>query len=244
MRKSMAVVVIGAFISLGAGYAEKLSISGYIGTSSMSAASKVNVVLYLKDKDQPVDSVQTNFFGRYKFNDLGPGTYVVKVGRITREVVLVKKSMRIDIDLSAEDGTMDYAKGAAASTTAGTPAQPVGPNDASLMQAMAAEYYHFSGSTERKVMLCADGRYFGAAESSYSGTSTDSLGNQTSGFGAASQSRSGGRWTVQGSQGQGTITFSGNDGRQSQLRFQSTGERGCFSFNGTTFCASGPARCP
>jgi hypothetical protein len=182
--------------------------------------------------------------GRYKFNDLEPGTYVIKVGKITKEVVLVKKSMRIDIDLSATDGTMDYAKGAAASAGSGTSAQPVAPNDANLMQAMAAEYYHYSGSTERKVMLCADGRYFGAAESSYSGTSTDSLGNQTSGFGAASQSRSGGRWTVQGSQGQGTITFSGNDGRQSQVRFQSAGERGCFSFNGTTFCVSGPARCP
>ncbi len=219
--------------------ADKLSIAGFIGNSSTSPASRVNVVLYSKDTDKVVDSVQTNFFGRYKFQDVQPGTYIIKVGKISQEVVLVKKSLRVDIDLSAQDGTMNYAKGAAAAGTA----QPAGPNDPDLMQAMAGEYYHFSGSTERKVMLCPDGRYFGAAESSYSGSSTDSLGNQTSGFGAASQSRSGGRWTIQGTQMQGTITMSGNDGRQSQVRYQSTGERGCFTFNGNTFCVSWPARC-
>ncbi len=228
-------------VAPGAFSAEKLNISGYVGTSSTSAAPRVNVVLYSKDTGQPVDSVQTNFLGRYKFNEVPPGTYVIKVGKVTREVVLVKKSLRIDIDLSAQDGVMDYAKGAAAA--AGTQAQPVGPNDPNLMQAMAGEYYHFSGSTERKVMLCPDGRYFGAAESSYSGSSRDSLGNQTSGFGAASQSRSGGRWTIQGTQTQGTIVMSGNDGSRSQVRYQSTGERGCFTFNGNTFCVSGPARC-
>jgi hypothetical protein len=60
----MAMIIVCSFIGFGAVFAEKLTISGYIGTSSMSAASKANVVLYLKDKEQPVDSVQTNFFGR------------------------------------------------------------------------------------------------------------------------------------------------------------------------------------
>ncbi len=242
-----AMIALVAFVCLSlfpprscsAASADKLNISGFIGNSSTSPASRVNVVLYSKDDGKIVDSVQTNFFGKYKFPDVQPGTYIIKVGKIAQEVVVVRKSMRIDIDLSAQDGTMDYAKGAAAAGAA----QPAGPNDPNLMQAMAGEYYHFSGSTERKVMLCPDGRYFGAAESSYSGTSTDSLGNQTSGFGAASQSSSGGRWTVQGDQTQGTITMSGNDGRQSQVRYQSTGERGCFKFNGNTFCVSGPARC-
>jgi hypothetical protein len=219
--------------------ADKLNIAGFIGTSSTSAASRVNVVLYSKDKDKIVDSVQTNFFGRYKFEDVEPGTYLIKVGKMAKEVVIVKKSMRIDIDLSASDGTMDYAKGAAS----GTAAQPVGPNDETLMQAMAAEYYHYSGSTERKVMLCPDGRFLGSSESSYSGTSRDGLGNENLAWGTASQGRSGGRWTVQGTQTQGTIILSGNDGKQSQVKYQSTGERGCYSFNGNTFCVSGPARC-
>ncbi len=218
---------------------EKLNISGYVGTSSTTPASRVNVVLYSKDKDKVVDSVQTNFFGKYKFADVEPGTYLVKVGKLAKEVVIVKKSLRIDIDLSAPDGEMDYMKSAAS----GTAAQPVGPNDENLMRAMAAEYYHYSGSTERKVMLCPDGRYMGSHESSYSGSSTDSLGNQNMAWGSASQGRSGGRWTIQGTQTQGTITMSGNDGKQSQVKYQSTGERGCFTFNGNVFCVSGPARC-
>jgi len=220
--------------------AEKLNIAGYVGTSSTAPAYRMNVGLYSKDKDKIVDSVQTNFFGRYKFEGVEPGTYLVKVGKISKEVVVVKKSMRIDIDLSASDGTMDYAKGAAAS---GTAAPPIGPNDDALMRAMAAEYYHYSGSTERKVMLCADGRFFGATESGYSGSSRDSLGNENLAWGSASQGRSGGRWTVQGTQMQGTIILNGNDGKQSQVKYQSTGERGCYSFNGNTFCVSAPARC-
>jgi hypothetical protein len=138
---------------------------------------------------------------------------------------------------------MDYSKSAAASASS-QPAQPAGPNDASLMQAMAAEYYSYSGSTERKVMLCPDGRYLNASESSYSGTSSDSLGNQTLGWGAANQKSGSGRWVIQGTQQQGTITLSANDGSQSQVRYQSTGERGCYTFNGNTFCVSGRPRCP
>ena len=138
---------------------------------------------------------------------------------------------------------MDSGKSAAAAPAPSQPAQVSGPNDGSLMQAMAAEYYSYSGSTERKVMLCADGRYFNQSESSYSGTSNDSLGNQNMAWGTASQRSGAGRWVIQGTQQQGTITLSGNDGTHSQVRYQSTGERGCFSFNGTTFCMSGPPRC-
>jgi hypothetical protein len=82
--------------------AELYTISGFVGNSSTSAASRVNVVLYSKDTEKNVDSVQTNFFGKYTFKDVAPGTYLVKVGKISQEVVVVKKNLRIDIDLSAE----------------------------------------------------------------------------------------------------------------------------------------------
>lgn len=224
--------------------ADGFSISGFVGTSSTSAASGVNVVLYSKDTEKNVDSVQTSFFGKYTFKNVVPGTYLIKVGKISKEVVVVKRNMRVDIDLSAEGGVMDYGKSAPAPTGASPQAaQPAGPNDTSLMQAMAAEYYSFSGSTERKVMLCGDGRYFNASESSYSGKSSDSLGNQNLAWGTANQRSGAGRWVVQGNQQQGTITLSANDGSRSEVRYQSTGERGCFRFNGTTFCVSGPPRC-
>jgi hypothetical protein len=222
--------------------ADIYKISGFVGTSSTSAASGMNVVLYSKDSNKNVDSVQTNFLGRYTFKDVAPGTYLIKVGKISKEVVVVKKNLRIDIDLSAEDGVMDYGKSAAVPSSSKA-APPAGPNDASLMQAMAAEYYSYSGSTERKVMLCPDGRYFNTSESSYSGTSSDSLGNQNLAWGTGNQRSGSGRWSIQGTQQQGLITLSGNDGSSSQVQYQSTGERGCFRFNNNTFCKSGPPRC-
>ncbi len=220
---------------------DKLNISGYVGNSSTSAAPGLNVVLFIKDKPDPVDSVSTNFLGRYKFNNLMPGTYVVKVGKVSREVVLVKKSIRMDIDLSAEGGVMDYAKGAAASAPVGGAA--AGPSDPALLQAMSGSWYSYSGSTERKVMLCPNGIYYNASESSYSGTMRDGLGNQTGAWGTANQNRGQGRWSVQGNQQQGVITLVEKDGSQSQIRYQSTGEKGCFTFNGTTFCYAGVPNC-
>jgi len=200
-------------------------------------------VLYSEADKKNVDSVQTNCVGKDSFKNVAPGTYLVKVGKISKEAIVVKSNLRIDIDLSAEDGTMVYGKSQAAAPGSSQPAGASGPNDGSLMQEMAAEYYSYSGSTERKVMLCADGRYFNASESSYSGTSSDSLGNQDMAWGAANQRSGAGLWTIQGNQQQGTITLSGNDGSRSEVRYQSTGERGCFKFNGTTFCMSGPPRC-
>jgi hypothetical protein len=227
------------------------TISGFVGRSSTAAASGVNVVLFSVDDNKNVDSVQTGLFGKYTFKNVGPGTYRIKVGKISREVVIVKKNLRVDIDLSADDGVMDYTKPATSATSSETAqtaqaaqaAQPAGPNDDSLMRAMAAEYYSYSGSTERKVMLCPDGRYFNASESSYSGTSSDSLGNQNLAWGSANQKSGAGRWVVQGTQQQGTIILTGNDGSRSQVQYRTTGERGCYRFNGTTFCVSGPPRC-
>jgi len=223
----------------------RFTISGFVGNSSTSVAPRQSVVLYSKDSGREVDIVQTNFLGKYTFKDVMPGIYSIKVGKISRDVAVVKKNLRVDINLGSEDGAMDYGKSTAPSNppSPSGKSQAAGPSDASLMQAMAAEYYSYSGSTERKVMLCADGRYYNASESSYSGTSSDSLGNQTLAWGSAGQRRGEGRWTVQGTQQRGTITFIGNDGTSSQVQYQTTGERGCFTFNGTTACVSGPPRC-
>jgi hypothetical protein len=233
--------------------ADSYTVSGFVGTSSTSAASGVDVDLYSKDTGKNIDSVRTGFFGKYTFKNVMPGSYLIKVGKISKEVVVVRKNVRMDIDLSTSDGAMDYGKSPVSQPSgsgetvspSGAPqaASPSRPNDASLMHAMAAEYYSFSGSTERKVMLCADGRYFNASESSYSGTSSDSLGNQNLAWGAANQKSGSGRWVVQGNRQQGIISLTGNDGSHSEVRYQSTGERGCFRFNGTTFCVSGPPRC-
>ena len=214
-------------------------VSGFVGTSSTSAANGVNVVLIDKATGTPVDSVSTGIFGKYTFKNVKPGSYLVKVEKIVRAVTVVQKDIRMDIDLSAPGGAMDYMKGAMQQQQQQGGAAPPGPSDTALQQAMAGEYYSYAGSTERKLMLCPQGTFWDSRESSYSG----SFGTNQGGWGAASQGRGSGSYSIQGNEQGGTITFSYKSGKRSQTRFRSTGERGCYSFDGTTFCYSGPARC-
>ena len=214
---------------------EGFKVSGYVGTSSTSAATGINVVLIDKAAGTPVDSVSTNFLGRYKFANVQPGTYIIKAEKVTREVTVIGKDIRMDIDLSAPGGVMDYMKGAMRQSSA----PPAGPSDPALQQAMAGEYYSYTGSTERKLMLCPGGTFFDSKESSYSG----SFGTNQGGWGAASQGGGSGSFAIQGSQQSGTITFSYKGGKRTQARYQSTGERGCYKFDGVPFCYSGAPRC-
>jgi hypothetical protein len=216
---------------------EGFKVSGYVGTSSTSAATGINVVLLDKATGAPVDSVSTNFLGRYKFSNVPPGTYIIKAEKVTREVTVVKKDIRMDIDLSAPGGVMDYMKGA--TQQAGSSAPPAGPSDPALQRAMAGEYYSYAGSTERKLMLCPNGTFFDSRESSHSG----SFGTGQGGWGAASAGAGSGTYAIQGNQQSGTITFSYKGGKRSTARYQSTGERGCYKFDGTPFCYSGAPRC-
>ncbi|MBZ5516277.1 MAG: carboxypeptidase-like regulatory domain-containing protein [Acidobacteriia bacterium] len=221
---------------------EGFKISGFVGTSSTTAASGVNVVLIDKATGRPVDSVSTGVFGRYSFKNLTPGTYVVKAEKVVREVTVVGKDIRMDIDLSAPGGTMDYMKGAVQQQQRQQQqgnAPAAGPSNPGLQRAMAGEYYSYTGSTERKLMLCPNGTFYDSRESSYSG----SFGTDQGGWGAASAGAGSGSYAIQGSEQSGTITFSYKGGKRSTARYQSTGERGCYRFDSTPFCYSGAARC-
>ena len=94
------------------GNKDGFKVSGFVGTSSTSAANGVNVVLIDKATGTPVDSVSTGIFGKYTFKNVKPGTYIVKAEKVRREVTVVQKDIRMDIDLSAPGGEMDYMKGA------------------------------------------------------------------------------------------------------------------------------------
>ncbi|MCK5736149.1 MAG: hypothetical protein KAH21_06695, partial [Spirochaetaceae bacterium] len=121
-------------------------------------------------------------------------------------------------------------------------AAATGPTDPALAKWIAGEYYSYQGSTERKLMLCPGGVFYDSHESSYSGSSTDSLGNQTSAFGTANQGSGNGRWAIQGNKQSGTITFSykGKGARKKQYR--SIGDN-CFMIGGVKYCYNGAARC-
>jgi hypothetical protein len=272
MRKAVALFLV--LIAAGAFAQEKaktklFKVSGFVGKSTSEAAPGVSVVLIHKDSGNVVGTDQTNFFGKYTIKNVPPGVYVLQVEKIQRTLGVKDKNVRLDIDLSAEAGMMDYAKtgveminkeneakaavGAAAGAAAagapggapaaGAPVQPPGPTDPRMMNEMAGEYYHYSGSTEKKIMFCPEGTFFDSSESSYSGRSSDSLGNQTMAWGQASENKGSGQWSIQGNAQSGTITLAYKSGKRVEMRYVAGPEKGCFKFNGTIFCYSGAAKC-
>jgi len=245
----------GVLVAAGApafGAKDTFNISGFVGRSSNEPASKV-VVKLLDESGKVLDMAQTGFFGRYRFEKLKPGLYVLQVGELKLEALLKNKDLRLDINLSAKDGQMRYFKAedvaaavsgtAAGGTTAGAATGPApGPNDPQLMQAMAGSYWSYQGSTETKLMLCPNGSFFDSSESSYSGRSADQLGNQTMAWGAAGQSGSRGKWSVQGGQRQGTIQLVYKDGKTATVQFRAIDQQ-CYQFSAKTLCRVGPPQC-
>ncbi len=218
-------------------------IEGYVGRGSTTAAPGEQVVLLSATTGEPMATAQTNFFGKYGFHGLPAGSYRVQAGSISRDVILVNKNVRLDIDLNAEDGRMDYAKSAIESAMKGATGNP-GPTDPAMMQQMAGTYWGYSGSTESKLTLCPDGRFNDYSESSYSGTSTDGLGNQTMAWGAAGQNQGAGRWSIQGNVQQGAITVAYSGGKTRTIQYRAGSDTGCFYFDGRQLCRTGDADCP
>lgn len=108
-----------------------------------------------------------------------------------------------------------------------------------LARQIAGIWWGYAGSTERKIGLCPGGAYQDYSESSYSGGSSDSLGNQSMAWGAAGQSGGVGTWNIQGDYQQGLILVQYNNGSQITIRYQQCGETGCLLFNGNKLCRAG-----
>lgn len=121
-------------------------------------------------------------------------------------------------------------------------AAPSGPNDPELQRWITGSYYSFTSSmvvsaaSERKLVLCADGRFQVAGEFSASGADAE--------WGAASQHGNAGRWTISGNRQAGTITLSYPGGRTQTLRYQveSQAEQ-TMLFDGIKFAYAGVAQC-
>ena len=225
-----------------------LKIEGFVGQSSTVPAASETVKL-LDGTGKIVDMDQTNFFGKYKFDKLVPGYYIIQVRKIKKEVLLKDKKIRMDIDLSAATGSMNYFTAGQGSATSpqssGKPAGGFGSSggDQGLMRQMSATYYGYSGSTETKAALCLNGAYYDTSESSYSGNSSDSLGNQTMAWGAANQGQGKGSWTAQGTVQQGVLNIRYANGDDTKVEYRAIDNAGCYTFNAVTMCRSGPANC-
>lgn len=252
-KADLLVVITFAFLltTTGTVYGKKgFSIKGFIGNSPTQAAPNTTVELLDANSGKVIDGMATNFFGKYKFSGLTPGVYILKVGAVQKKVYVKEKNVRMDIDLSAAGGTMDYAghlikeqqKSAPQKPGTASPGSPDKPNDTTLAAQIAGTWWGYSGKTERKIGLCPDGSYMDYTESGYSGRSFDGGGNETMAWGSASQRGGTGTWVIQGDGQKGTIYVRYNNGTQATLNYQQCGELGCLLFNGHKLCRSS-ARC-
>jgi len=220
------------------------SISGFVGKSPVMPAAGETVALVDARNNRRLMNVVTNFFGKFSFKGLPQGDYRLFIGKIQREVSLRGRNIRLDIDLSAPEGKMDYLgyhlKAAQQDSQPTSAAAPTGPHNPQLAQEIAGIWWGYSGSTERKIGLCPNGVYQGYTESSYSGSSYDSSGSQTMAWGAAGQGGGAGRWTISGNTQQGTVHIRYNNGNQANLQYQQLGNPGCLMFDGNKLCRSGP----
>jgi len=223
------------------------TIHGYVGNSTTAAAPNVIVMLFDAETSKPVASDNTNLFGNYKFEHLQPGHYFIKVGEVSMETLIIDKNQRIDIDLSAKGGVMNYAAGAmeelsksAKSVT--PPGQPGGDQD--LAKKITGKWYSYSGTStlsggggsESQLAFCADGSYSDNYESGYYGSSN------VAGYGTASQQGGSGSWSVDGNAEGGTITVTRADGKTVQIKWQVSDDKGCLLFDGRLHCYNGECK--
>jgi len=217
------------------------TISGYVGKTPTVPAPGETVLLIDGRSQQTIESAVSNFFGKYTFKGLLAGHYIIRVGKVNRDIFLRSDDIRLDIDLSAPDGKMDYMGHQLKEVEkkpGGVKASPTGPNDQRLAAQIAGIWWGYSGSTERKIGLCPDGSYHDFSESGYSGRMHDSGGYQTGAWGAAGQRGGSGTWTIQGDTQQGTIYVRYNNGKETTLQYRQFGDVGCLLFNGNKLCRS------
>lgn len=224
---------------------KKLSIYGFIWQTNTTPGIGYQVALFDKRTNRLLKVDKSNFFGKYKFKDVTPGNYIVRVGKLSRDITVIDKSLNEHFHLSSNDGKVDFYAAAqenSAKVDKMVAEAEVGPTDPQLMQWIAGEYYSYIGSTESKLMLCPGGVFYDSRESSYSGNFTDSGGNNTGSWGNASQNSGNGKWAINGTQQSGTITFSYKNGKKKKSNFKAIGDN-CFIIGGVKYCYAGKAKC-
>ncbi len=224
-----------------------LTIVGFLWATNTTPAIGKQVLLADAETGKMIAVEQSGFTGKFKFKNLPPGHYILKAGKFTREVYLVDETVRVHFHFGKEDGQVDFVEAAEenakkADEMTGAAAADAGPTDPALAQWIAGEYYSYEGSTERKLMLCPGGIFYDSRESSYSGTNYNSLGAETSSYGAASADAGSGKWAIQGNRQSGTITLSYKGKGSQKVEYRVLGDN-CISIMGIKFCFAGKARC-
>ena len=228
------------------------SIWGFVGQSAQQAAPGETVTV-LNENGATVAATSTDLFGKFVVSGLQPGAYTVRVGKIDWFIALGQENQRIDIDLSAPGGKMDYAAAAmkeAEQTKKATKTKKTGGNaagDPQLVQQFAGKYWGYSsgstatssGGTERKWAFCPDGTYYASSETGYTFDHYDESGNHEGSTPTLGGSQGDGSWSIEGTVDSGTITIEYHNSETGQIQYERQDEQ-CYKFDGTILCKTGP----
>lgn len=103
------------------------------------------------------------------------------------------------------------------------PAGPVSedaPSAQALLYKFAGRWDHVTPNTLTNLYLKPDGTYAESYEAGYSGQFQDQGGHQTGNWGATGAEQSGGRWMIEGSLRQGTLTLIDGNGNRTAYRYR------------------------
>ena len=89
-----------------------------------------------------------------------------------------------------------------------------------LLYKFAGRWDSATSNTLHNIYLKPDGSFEDSYEAGYSGQFVDQGGFQTGNWGAAGNEHAGGRWTIQGTLRQGTISLIDRNGRRTNYRYQ------------------------
>jgi outer membrane protein assembly factor BamE (lipoprotein component of BamABCDE complex) len=215
-------------------------------TKQLSKGMSYQQVIQILGEPESSQRVGNKWILRYTLHENWKGSvpYVVEFDRNKKRLLSwyedkkeYEKRQKQQMEIAKSIGLTQDSKGA--KDIKGAPGGGSGgTTDSSLMKWFAGSYYSFSGSTERRLVLCANGYFRGAKESSYSHGA-----GKADAWGAASQSGSRGTWTIQGNQNQGTITLNFSSGGREALNYRAGSDRGCFYFTNVLYCYEGAGNC-
>jgi len=89
-----------------------------------------------------------------------------------------------------------------------------------LMQNFVGTWTNYTTNTATKITLAPNGSYYEDYEANYSGSFSDSGGNDLGSWGTANQNQSQGSWTVVGDRRQGKIIIKRQDGNENVLEYK------------------------
>jgi ABC-type glycerol-3-phosphate transport system substrate-binding protein len=246
--KTFSIYLLGSMFLLTAlflnscGSSQSMALNSVQLTNQLQPGMTYDEVVAILGSPKSSKTINTDWIVRWNLQEMWKGYVPYDFVFSARDKTLISWSENSEAYAQSQEQLKtiaDEVEKQSVATQGSGEAVPMFENDQALMQSFAGYYYSFSavgggqtGGTERKVMLCPDGRYQMNSESGYSGGD----------WGSASQGGGDGTWRITGNMNAGTLVTTGNNGSSTAYKFERCASD-CVYFGNTKFGLAGPANC-